>query len=59
MECPHTFEMPMLDIEKAMKVTQDYVSGLEELKRERLTEKQASALARFTQEILSGTDSEE
>jgi len=49
----------MLDIDKAMKVTENYVAGLEELKREGLTEKQATALAKFTQEILSGTDSEE
>jgi hypothetical protein len=59
MEPPKIDELPMLDIEKAMKVAQDYVAELEELKCEGLTEKQTTALAKFTQEIISGIESEE
>jgi len=59
MERPKSYELPMLDIDKAMKVTRNYLAELDELKREGLTEKQSAALAKLAQEIISGTESKE
>lgn len=59
MERPEIYELPVLDIDKAIKATQDYVRELEEMKSVGLTDKQAERLTRFTQELSSATDNEE
>lgn len=46
-------KLPELDVEKAMKAVQNYNQDLENLKTEGLTDKQAQALVKFTQDILS------
>lgn len=56
---PEIHELAVLDIDKAIKATQDYVSELKEMKSMGLTNKQAEELIRFTQELTSATDSEE
>lgn len=48
MERRKSYELPILDIDKAMKVIRNYLAELDELKREGLTEKQSAALAEFT-----------
>ncbi len=53
------YELPVLDIDKAIKATQDYVRELEEMKSMGLTNKQAERLTRFTQELSSAADNEE
>lgn len=59
MERSEIYELPVLDIDKAIKATQDYVRELEEMKSVGLTDKQAERLTRFTQELSSATDNEE
>jgi hypothetical protein len=51
-------ELPALNLEKAIKVTHDYMTELEELKSEGLTEKQATTLIKFTKELISPTETE-
>jgi len=51
-------ELPLLNLEKAIKATHDYIKELEELKSEGLTEKQAATLIKFTQELISPTETE-
>ena len=53
------YELPMLDIDKAIKASQDYIKELEELKQEGLTNKQAERLCKFAQELIPSPDSEE
>ena len=59
MKRPEINELPMLNIEKAIKATQDYARELDELKHEGLSNKQAERLVAFTQELISVSDSEE
>jgi hypothetical protein len=58
MESTEVDKLPELDVEKAMKAVQNYKQELENLKTEGLTDKQAQALAKFTQEILSPNEAE-
>jgi hypothetical protein len=51
-------ELPMFDVEKAMKALQDYTKELEDMKCEGLTQKQAKALVRFEEELISPIESE-
>jgi len=51
-------EIPMLNVEKAVKALQDYIKELEELKSEELTDKQAKALIRFAEGLISSNESE-
>jgi hypothetical protein len=51
-------ELPALDIEKATKALQDYKKELEEMKCEGLTDKQAGALIKFTQELIPSNETE-
>jgi hypothetical protein len=59
MEPVKSQELPMLDIEKAIKATRDHAKELDELKNEGLTTKQAEALIKFTQELISPSEGEE
>jgi hypothetical protein len=59
MKHPEIQELPVLEIDKAIKATQDYVHELEEMKSTGLTNKQAERLIRFTQELTSATENEE
>jgi len=45
--------LPVLNLEKAIKATHDYIKEIEELKSEGLTDKQAETLTKFTQELIS------
>jgi len=51
-------ELPVLNIEKASKALQHYTKELEELKSEGLTDRQAKALIKFTQELISPMETE-
>jgi len=51
-------EIPALDIEKAIKAVQNYKQELEDKKIEGLTDKQAQALDKFEQELLSQNEAE-
>ena len=51
-------ELPMFDVEKAMKALQDYTKELEDMKCEGLTQKQAKALVTFEEELISPNESE-
>ena len=46
-------ELPMFDVEKAMKALQDYTKELKDMKCEGLTHKQAKSLVRFEEELIS------
>jgi len=59
MNYPETSELPMLDIDKAIKASKDYMMEFEELKSEGLTNKQAERLLRFTHELVFISESEE
>jgi len=50
--------IPVLNIEKAIKAVQNYIQELEDQKTEGLTDKQAQALNKFTQELLSQNEAE-
>jgi hypothetical protein len=52
MERPKSYEIPILDIDKAIKVTKVYVMELEKLNSEGLSDKQAEVLAKFAQELI-------
>ena len=51
-------ELPMFDVEKAMKALQDYTKELNDVKCEGLTQKQAKALITFEEELISTIESE-
>jgi len=55
---PTEIEMPALDIGKAIKAIQEHKKEFEELKSEELTDKQAKALIKFTQELIPPTETE-
>ena len=50
-------ELPMFDVEKAMKAIQDYTKELEDTKCEGLTQKQAKALVTFEEEFIANNES--
>jgi len=52
MKRPEVSELAMLDIDKAIKVSKDYMKEFERLKSEGLTDKQAERLLRFTMELI-------
>jgi len=51
-------ELPVLNIEKALKALQNYTKELEELKNDGLTDKQAKTLIKFTQELIPTVETE-
>jgi len=51
MKYPEIYELPKLDIDKAIKVTNDYMMEFEKLKSEGLTNKQAERLLSFTSDL--------
>jgi len=59
MKRPEIPELPMLDIDKAIRVSRDYMREFEKLKSEGLTDKQAERLLKLTQELLPTTESDE
>ena len=58
MEPIETPELPVLNVEKAIKSLQDYINELEEQKSEELTDKQVKALSKFVQGLVSETETE-
>jgi len=51
-------ELPVLNIEKALKALQNYTKELEELKSDGLTDKQAKVLIKFTHELIPTVETE-
>jgi hypothetical protein len=51
-------KVPALNLEKAIKATDDYLKELEQMKDEGLTDKQATALVKLTEELIPPTETD-
>ena len=58
MQSQEIYEVPALDVDKAIRVVQEYVRELEEQKPEELTEKQVTALTKSAEGLISSIQSE-